>query len=127
MTEKQIEAVKEKLNKKYYGDNCRTIDNLKMEWTKKDEILEEELSCRSMINSMLVYGDDTEEGSYGYNRYLKPYTEKGTWHDGLITKKRLNKLIAEQKNDFEKATVKHNVYTDSEGCSYNSCHWADEQ
>jgi len=126
MTEKQIEAAKDALHKKYYGNECRYFENLKQPWTKEDEILEEELSCRSMINSMLIYGDSTEEGSYNYNKYLKPYTEKGTWHDGLITKNRLDELIAEQKKDFEKAIVQRNVYTDSEGCSYNSCHWADE-
>ena len=103
------------------------IDNLKQPWTKEDEVLEEELSCRGMINSILIYGNSTDEGSYSYDRYLKPYTIKGTWHDGLIPKKRLNKLIAEQKADFAKAVVRTNVYTDSEGCSYNSCRWADEQ
>lgn len=127
MTEKQIQAAKDALHEKYYGDECRLPSNLKQPWTKEDEVLEEELSCRNMINSMLVYGDKVEEGNYDYERYLKPYTKKGTWHDGLITEQRLTELIAEQKKDFEKAIVRRNVYTDSEGCSYNSCRWADEQ
>lgn len=127
MTAKEIQAAKDALYEKYYGDKSRLPQNLKQPWTKEDEIFEEELSCRDMINSMLVYGDSVEKGSYGYNKYLKTYTEKGTWHDGLLTEKRLAEIIAEQKKDFEKAIVKRDVYTDSEGCSYNSCRWADEQ
>ena len=127
MTAKEIQAAKDLLNMRYYGNECRVPQNLKRPWSKEDEIFEEELSCRDMINSMLVYGDSVEKGSYGYNKYLKTYTEKGTWHDGLLTEKRLAEIIAEQKKDFEKAIVKRDVYTDSEGCSYNSCRWADEQ
>lgn len=126
MTEKQIEAAKDALHKKYYGNNCRYWENLIQPWTKEDEILEEELSCRSMINSMLVYGDSTEEGSYSYDRYLKPYYEGDTWRNkGLITKARVLELIEEQKADFAKAEVGFAGY-DSEGCSYNYCRWADE-
>lgn len=126
MTEKQIRAAEEELNKKYYGDECRILENLKQPWTKKDKILKEELSCRGMINSILIYGDSADKGSYSYDRYLKPYTVKGTWHDGLINEKRLAELVAEQKADLAKAVVRTNAYTDSEGCTYNSCTWADE-
>jgi hypothetical protein len=123
MTAKEIQTAKDLLHKKYYGNGCVRPG---VKWSKEDEISEEELSCRNMINSMLIYGDSVEKDSYGYNKYLKPYTEKGTWHDGLFNEKRLAEIIAEQKKDFEKAIVKRNVYTDSEGCSYNSCVWADE-
>ena len=36
-------------------------------------------------------------------------------------------LCYEQISDFEKATVKENVHTDSEGISYNSIIWADDK
>lgn len=35
-------------------------------------------------------------------------------------------LFNEQKADFDKAIVFHNVYKDSEGCTYNSIKWEDE-
>ncbi len=35
-------------------------------------------------------------------------------------------LFDEQKADFDKAVVFHNVYEDSEGISYNSIKWEDE-
>lgn len=126
MTQKQIEAAKDALHKKYYGNKCVYFENLIQPWTKEDEVLKEELNCRSMINSMLIYGDSTDKESYGYNKYLKPYTEKGNWHDGLFNEKRLAELIAEQKADFAKAIVRQSVYTDSEGCTYNSCKWEDD-
>jgi hypothetical protein len=121
MTDKQIRAAEEELNKKYYGNESHISENLKQPWTKKDERLEEELSCRRMINSLLIYGWSTEKGGYAYNTYLKSYIE-----GGLITERRLAELIAEQKKDFENAVVTHDAYTDSEGCSYNGCRWADE-
>ena len=127
MTEKQIEAAKDTLHKKYYGNGCMCSDNLKQPWSKEDKILEEELSCRGMINSILIYGSSADEGSYSYDRYLKPYYEGDTWRNkGLITKARVLELIEEQKADFAKAIVRANVYEDSEGCTYNSCVWADE-
>lgn len=128
MTEKQIEAAKDALHKKYYGDGCVYWGNLKQPWTKEDEILKEELSCRSMINSMLIYGDSVKKGSWSYNRYLMRYVT-GTVYDnfnGLLTEQRVDELIEEQKADFAKAVVRSNVYTDGEGCSYNSCRWEDE-
>ena len=58
MTGPEIEKRKTELYSKYYGENSRTLDNLKMAWTKEDETEMEELSCRDMINSCLIYGSD---------------------------------------------------------------------
>jgi hypothetical protein len=128
MTEKQIQAAKDALHKKYYGDGCVYWENLIQPWTKEDEILEEELSCRSMINSILIYGGRTDKESYDYKRYLMRYVTGTVYNNykGLLTEQRVNELIEEQKADFAKAVVRSNVYTDGEGCSYNSCVWADE-
>lgn len=125
MTEKQIEAAKDALHKKYYGDGCMFIDNLKQPWTKEDKILEEELSCRNMINSILIYGGTCAKDSYQYKQYLKPYIKGDQWHKVLLSEERVDELIAEQKADFAKAEVGFAGY-DSEGCSYNYCKWADE-
>ena len=126
MTAKQIEVAKNALHTKYYGDECRVPQNLKQPWTKEDEALEEELSCREMINSIMIYGGDCAKDSYQYEKYLLPYTKKGTWHDGLITEQRLDELIQEQAKDIAEAQIGFAGY-DSEGVSYNYCRFADER
>jgi len=125
MTRKEIKAARELLNLRYYGGKCHVPSNLIRPWLKEDEVFKEELSCREMINSILIYGGSCAEDAYQYKRYLKPYTEKGTYHDGLITKERLAELIEEQKADIAKAQIGFAGY-DSEGCSYNYCKFADE-
>lgn len=125
MTEKQIQAAKDLLYMRYYGDNARTPDNLIRPRLKEDKVFEEELSCREMINSILIYGGNCNEDSYDYQRYLLPYTRKEDWHKGLISVKRLQELIDEQKDSFSRATVGFAGY-DSEGVSYNYCKWEDD-
>ena len=123
MTAKEIQAIKDTLHKKYYGDECVKPG---VKWEKQDEITEEEMSCREMINSIMIYGGSCEKNTYQYEKYLLPYTKKGTWHDGLITLARLDELIKEQKADIEKAEIGF-AGCDSEGVSYNYCRFADEQ
>jgi hypothetical protein len=111
MTRKQIDALKETAE---YGTE-----------------LYEELSCREMINSILIYGNinSADEGGYSHERYVKPfYTGKHQFYNKkpLLTKERVLELIEEQKADFAKAVVRANTYTDGEGCTYNSCRWEDE-
>lgn len=125
MTDKQIQKAKDELNFKYYGGDVRIPQNEKRPWTKDDKILMEELSCREMINSMLIYGSSVDEGGWSFNKYLATYYKGDAWRKPLLTKERVLELIAEQKKSFEKATVLRNVYEDSEGCTYNSCDWGD--
>ena len=126
MTAKQIEAVKDALHKKYYGDKCVWPGNLLQPWTDDDQILQHELMCRGMINSILIYGGDPTKGSWKYNRYLKKYIVGDTWmKDHLLTEARVDELIKEQKADFAKAEVGFAGY-DGEGVSYNYCKWADD-
>ena len=53
------------------------------------------------------------------NRYLKKYFESL----GTII---VSQLIDEQIQDVSKSQIVENVYTDSEGCSYNNIIWYDE-
>ncbi len=117
MTEKQIEAANKSLP--------RIMDVPYKDWTTAQKRLCEELSCRRMINSCLVYGGidefwkesvwrDPKDPSYAA-RYVKAL--------GL---KRVKELVAEQEADFAKATVYRGYYTDSEGVTYNSILWGDE-
>lgn len=81
-----------------------------------------ELSCISMMHSILVYNYYPEQGKITFpidNQYLQKYIK-------TLGVERVSQLWSEQVTDFRKAKVSHNVYTDSEGCSYNSCRWADE-
>lgn len=106
MTRKEIEKAKEK--------NPRFINGTPCKLTKEQEILHRELDCREMINSCLCYGTDFLNSIYK-DRYI---AELGV--------ERVSQLYNEQKNDFEKAIVYHDVFEDSEGVSYNSIQWNDE-
>ena len=111
MTQKEIDAVR------------ATLPSIMMPRTPEQQRLIDELDCRDMINSCLIYGQgydfyNTRTGNFGqyamrYIKYLGVETVKRLWD--------------EQCADFAKAIVRRNVYQDSEGCTYNSCIWADEQ
>jgi hypothetical protein len=92
------------------------------EWTDEQKNLDNELSCREMINSCLTYGQMNDF-------YRESTGEWGRWselHRKNLSDERIIELIAEQRADFEKASVLTNVYTDDEGLSYNAVKWADE-
>ena len=127
MTDKQMKRIKDELDEKYYGNKPLFKENLKMPISKQDETIYQELSCRDMINSILIYGDNQcDENSYSFKNYLLPYTQKITYHKGLITLERLRELIKEQQESVAKAIVHKNVGCDSEGLMYNSITWEDE-
>jgi hypothetical protein len=85
--------------------------------TPEQNQLRRELQCRDMINSILCYKG--KEGIMN-NEYIADYIDDL----GCDIVKR---LCDEQITDFEKAIVKKNVHTDSEGISYNSIIWADDK
>ena len=116
MTGKEIKKAWHDLNTKYYGDKCRSRENLLQPRSKKDEKLEEELRCREMINSCLIYGWSED---YFFEKYGDKYIEK-------LWIRRVTKLVKEQKADIEKSKVHWWVYEDTEGGSYNSIKRHDE-
>jgi len=72
-----------------------------------------EKGLRNMIESAFAYGG-FEKGSFTYNRYILPYKEKL----GEETFERIyDEHIKYLTENFE---VEQNVYTDSEGVTYNS-------
>lgn len=90
---------------------------------KEQKKIDDELGCREMINSCLCYGSIEDfwaerNGSFD-GSYATPYVND-------LGLDRVKEIVEEQIRDFEKATVKRNVYTDNEGCSYNSIVWGDE-
>jgi hypothetical protein len=95
--------------------------------TKQQKREYAELSCREMINSIMIYGNINSpynEKEDKLNNYLEErWQERGMFY---VPRKRIIELVKEQQADFAKAVVKSGVYTDYEGCTYNTCVWADE-
>lgn len=112
MTGKQIEAAKQ------------TLPRLLEKHTPQQSRLREELACREMINSCLIYGSARYDFYDPTTKQFGQYAERYVKALGEETAVR---LYNEQAEDFAKAIVRHGVYTDEEGCTYNSCIWADEQ
>lgn len=106
MTRKEIEKLKKEIPRFINGIPCKL--------TQEQQLLHRELECREMINSCLCYGS-----SFLKSRYSESYVKE-------LGKERVLELYNEQKVDFDKAIVLHNVYEDSEGVSYNSIKWEDE-
>ena len=86
-----------------------------------------ELSCREMINAIMIYGNVNspyDEATDTLDRYLDEKWKKGGMF--FVPRERIIELVKEQQTDFAKAKVTCGTYTDYEGCTYNTCVWADE-
>ena len=83
--------------------------------------LYEEMSLRKMIMSCLVYGNDIFT-SICYDAcseyYHKPYADE---YIDILGYDRVMEIYNDQKEYFDtKCKIARNVYTDSEGLTYNS-------
>ncbi len=89
--------------------------------TLSQKQLDDELSCREMINSILAYWGENglNEESFCYGQYLQKYVADL----GVDTVRR---LCDEQLDDFSQAVVNKEVHIDGEGVSYNTIVWADD-
>ena len=126
MTDRQLDqarvALREEMNAHGYG----YINGKHIKPPKKYELRSKELDCISMINSILAYQGagmtdaeavmQMEERAY-YN-YLADYVK-------LLGRDKVVALIQGQINSIER--VRHGVYRDSEGCTYNSIVWKNEE
>ncbi len=112
MTYKQIEAAK------------KLLPIWRKDMTPQQYVESIELACREMLNSCLVYGEakysfyNPQTGEFG--PYAQDYVKE-------LGEETVIRLYNEQAEDFSKAIVIRDVYTDSEDVSYNNCIWADEQ
>lgn len=95
--------------------------------TKKQKKEYAELACREMINSIMIYGNINspyDEKEDKLDLFLEERCQKrGIFY---VPRERIIELVKEQQADFAKAVVKSGVCTDYEGCTYNTCVWADE-
>ena len=104
LTSKEREKIKENLRKKGIG----WINGTYHKGNEKQEILLNELDCRSMIDSLIAYGDSTDvEG----NRFLFRYCQE-------LGVRKVKRLVKEQLNIDRK--ISYNVGVDSEGTTYNA-------
>lgn len=89
--------------------------------TDAEKELEIELELRGMIMSCLVYGGDiyTDTCINAVSKYYhKPYADE---YIDLLGEEKVREIYNDQKNYFDtKCKVVYNVYTDYEGCTYNS-------
>jgi hypothetical protein len=97
-------------------------NELPLKKTKQQEEIYQSLRCREMVNSIMIYDgiNALKNENNTFNKYLLSYVDE-------LGEEKVNQLIKEQIDDFSKAVVKYNTYTDHEGCTYNTCIWADEQ
>ena len=119
MTDKQIREATDRLPHGLSSYNSMTKEQ-KREYA--------ELSCREMINSIMIYGNINSPYNEKENKLNKYLEER--WKDKssmfYVPRERIVELVKEQQEDFKKAIVNKNVYTDYEGCNYHSCVWGDE-
>lgn len=92
MTQKEIEALE---HKEY----------------KEQGLVYGEGGCRNIIMCCLVYGDSRDY-------FMKHHAPK---YAAELGQKRVEEIWDDQENYFNNhCKVNYNVYTDSEGCTYNS-------
>lgn len=121
MTDKQLEQKKKELREEMNAQGYGWINGKYIKPPKEYEVRDRELSCISMINSILAYnwfGEDAERvmenEEKAYKNYLAEYV-------ALFGRKKVVELIQEQMGSIR--TIKRNVHTDNEGISYNSIVW----
>ena len=108
----------------------KQIEELKTKEYNEDGIVCGEGSCRSMIMSCLIYGTTKEEFMKAYAENYVKHSESWVGNNGKIKRSKDGKFNSleevsavwdDQEKYFKKhCRVNYNVYTDSEGLSYNS-------
>lgn len=116
MTNKQIETREREIYDAIKLRNCGTLSGSYAVTTAEERQELEELNARRMVNSIVCYGG-LYVCKYDRERYF-------TTEDKILGKEKVDEIIAEQIEFFRNhAKVHCNVFTDSEGCSYNSTEW----
>ena len=109
MTQMELNAAKNAL--------CKQCQGRKM--TQDEKLLNREYSCREMMMSIFAYGgtiEITDENTYGFKKYLSKYVRE-------LGRARFDEVRRTQLKSFEGVTISKGVYTDEEGCTYNSINW----
>lgn len=116
MTGKQIETREREIRDAIKARNNDEFMASSKYATEDEEKELQEIATRRMVNSIVCYGG-LKVGEYDREHYF-------TREDKVLGKERVNQIIADQIEFFRNhAKVHSGVYTDSEGCSYNSIEW----
>ena len=89
----------------------KEIEILEHKEYKEQGLVYGEGACRNMIMSCLVYGN-------GRDYFMKNHAHK---YSAELGQERVEEIWEDQENYFKNhCKVNHDVYVDSEGCTYNS-------
>lgn len=121
MNDKQLERAEKQLREEMNAQGFGWIDGKYIKPPKEYELRERELSCISMINSILAYscfGYTAEKvmahEESAYRNYLADYVE-------VLGRDKVVALIQGQIDSIDH--IERNVFADSEGLMYNSIAW----
>lgn len=113
-TNNQLKTMKDKL---FAGTQNRN----RSEWTDEEKTLYNEIRAIEMIHSILTYTNEYN-WTTNYilnNKYMKSYIEE-------LGEEKVRNLAEQEILEYKSATINKDVYTDSEGVSYNSVTFKDE-
>ena len=125
MTDQQLDQAKKQLREEMNSQGFGWIDGKYIKPPEEYELRIKELDCVSMINSILAYQGagmrDAEAvmqmEERAYHNYLADYVK-------LFGREKVVALIQAQIDDID--CVKHCVFTDNEGVTYNSIIWKED-
>lgn len=126
MNDKQFEQAKEQLHKEMNAIGCGWINGNYIKPPKEYALRSEELSCISIINSILCYRLRWEKNAaiVLQEDLSKKYSYLSKYVDAFGEAK-VTQLIQNQIDDI--ACIKNSVFTDGEGLTYNSIVWKNEE
>lgn len=119
---KQMQEQKEKeLREEMRAHGFGWIDGKYIQPPEEYRLRKEELSCISMIDSILAYGgfgftaeQVMKNQERAYHNYLDQYVK-------LLGRTKVVELIQGQIDSI--SSISHGVFTDGEGCTYNSINY----
>ena len=124
MNNKQLEQKEKELREEMRQHGYGWIDGTYIKPPEEYYLRDRELSCISMINSILAYGcrgftaeEVMKHEEKAYYNYLADYVE-------LFGRERVVALIQGQIDSM--MDVRTSVFIDSEGLAYNSIVWKEE-
>ena len=96
------------------------VKRLPQEQVDAFDLEEDEIWCIEMIHSILTYTSDRDIDRLIKDRYLQKYIDE-------LGEDKVRELLAGEIEEYKNATINRDVYTDSEGVTYNSVKFRDDE